>query len=594
MGIREYMGIIGGMGGREGKRGKEPKSHKTDKDHSFLQWKKAQIFPAYFADVSKSSSALCTEEKRERSPRQSGPPRIRQTPPLRVFTEKHREMKTATINGLPVLQATIDEQGDGMLRVSLVDFPAVESNFLAFRDQTNQKPVQMYAVADEEKRLVRGVIMRADYPIYREDEQNGKYFIVFTAETCRKMAEKYLAESRQNLVNLMHEDGSDVEGVTMVQFFLKDTANGIDPEGFEAIADGSIFGEYHVTNDEVWENIKNGTYRGFSIEVITGMEPMQVQSDREDVENFIQSVTNIFKNNSMSKFTKSIRTKLAKMLGLFVSVTTDKGVLFTEGDEDIKVGDAVFVDQDGEKVSAPDGDYTTEDGTVYTVKDGLVEAIAQKPEESTGDGAQETNTEDGDTAPKAEQESAEVQAAKQGFLAIVERFSASYDEIQRNIYEALRQAGYNCYIYECGSDYAVVEVWDDMAGKTRYYRFELQTNEDGSVVLGGFIEVKRAFVPVEPETQEPVTDPVAETQEPETQEPDANAELRSQVETLTGDVSELADMFSKFLDKFAETEKDIQTIKNRPAQSAHEAFRKLPETSDTKSAIAKLRERFDK
>ena len=172
-----------------------------------------------------------------------------------------------TFGGLPVFDALVPDEDTGMLKISLVDLPAVMSDFLVFK---KEREVQMYSIQDDEKRLVYGVVVRADYPIIRKSEKIGDYYIVFKAETIRKMAEKYLAEGRQNEVNVMHS--TDVDGVQMVQWFIKDSAKGIAPEGFD-VADGSLFAEFHVLNDEVWAAIKEGTYKGFSLEGVFDFEP---------------------------------------------------------------------------------------------------------------------------------------------------------------------------------------------------------------------------------------------------------------------------------------------------------------------------------
>ena len=178
-------------------------------------------------------------------------------------------MGIVTIDGLPVYQALVDSEDTGMLRISLVDDPAVQSDFLAFSKQERAAavPVKMYAVQDEEKRLVLGVVMRADFPIYRrskdKDGNEVEYYLLFKADSIRNMAEKYLVENRQNIVNLDHQEGTEQEGIHMVQYFIK--GNGLNPEGFDAIADGSLFAEFHITNDEVWDAIKDGTYKGFSL-----------------------------------------------------------------------------------------------------------------------------------------------------------------------------------------------------------------------------------------------------------------------------------------------------------------------------------------
>ena len=277
------------------------------------------------------------------------------------------------IDGIPVFNAIISDEETGMFKISLVDEPAVMSNFLAF--DKARKPV-MYAIANEDKRIVRGVVMRADVPIYRYDESFGEYYIIYKADTIRQMAEKYLLESRQNDVNLMHEDGSDVDGVQMVQYFIKDTDAGVNPTGFEEIADGSLFAEFHIVNDDVWNQVKDGTFKGYSLEGVFDLVPEQ---DGKKVESIVDSLegkfNKLFKNFNMSKF-KRFKAALAKVLAEFANVTTDKGILAWDGDDDLKAGDLVYVeDAEGNRTPAEDGDYKTDDGKVIKVADGKVSEI---------------------------------------------------------------------------------------------------------------------------------------------------------------------------------------------------------------------------
>ena len=259
----------------------------------------------------------------------------------------------------PIYEALVTSEDAGMLRISLVDLPAVESNFLAFAKEDGE-PVRLYFVRDEERRIVRGVVMRADYPILR---RNGdyEYYIVFRADTIRVMAEKYLAESRQNNVDEMHNH-AEVDDVQMVQYFIKDTAAGIAPAGFEDIAEGSLFAEFHVLNDEVWAKVKDGTYRGFSLEGAFELAPEQMKAIPKTDKN-------------MSKI-KRFKAALARLLAEFGNVSTDKGVLAWDGDEDLKEGDAVYIeDADGNREAAPDGDYVTTAAKTVVVADGKVAEI---------------------------------------------------------------------------------------------------------------------------------------------------------------------------------------------------------------------------
>ena len=286
-------------------------------------------------------------------------------------------MAIVTIDGIPVYAAVIEGEGEGMLRISLVDAPAVRSDFMKFAEE---RPVQMFSVADEDKRLVYGVVMRADFPILRVGPAGDEFYMIFKADVIRRMAQKYLAEGRQNEVNLMHVDGSEVEGVEMVQFFIKDTVRGVSPEGFDGIADGSLFAEFHVTNDEVWARVKDGTFKGFSLEGVFDLEPEQdkgwINEVVEATEGLFREYLPKFKNNMNNKIEK-FKAALAKALAVaFGQITTDKGIIEWDGEEDLKIGDEVFTPgEDGERVRPEDGDYTVEDGKVIRVADGRVEDI---------------------------------------------------------------------------------------------------------------------------------------------------------------------------------------------------------------------------
>lgn len=484
-----------------------------------------------------------------------------------------------TIDNIPVYNAIISDEETGMFKISLVDEPAVMSNFVAF-DKT-RKPL-MYAIANEEKRIVRGVVMRADFPIYRYDDDFGEYYIIYKADTIRQMAEKYLLESRQNDVNLMHEADSDVDGVQMVQYFIKDTNAGVNPTGFEDIADGSLFAEFHIVNDDVWEQVKDGTFKGYSLEGVFDLVPEQ---DKERAESIVDSLegkfNKLFKNFNMSKF-KRFKAALAKVLAEFANVTTDKGVLSWDGEDDLKAGDNVYVeDADGNRTPAEDGDYKTTDGKVIKVVDGKVSEIVDSEAEVdpteeenlasvdtdggalsyegelevgtevfvTDDEGKQTPAPDGDykttdgkTIKVADgkvteivEESAEgeddntptdVNARKQSLFAkIAAAFSESYAEKTRKIRDAIVAQGYTSYGYvqEAGDDYAIFCYCDERTNwEDKLLKFSITWDADGNPVIGDSIEVKKGFIPVD----EPNPTEQVETLSKE------NAELKRQVAEL--------------------------------------------------------------
>lgn len=315
------------------------------------------------------------------------------------------------ISGIPVYNAVIPDEKAGMLRISLVDSPAVLSNFQAFAEQQRR---QLFAVADDDAHIVRGCVMRADFPIYRRDE-NGEYYIVYKAEEIRKMAEKYLVEGRQNLVDLMHS-GDDVPGVQMVQYFIK--GNGVSVDGFDDIADGSLFAEFHITDPAIWAEVKAGTYRGFSLEGVFALEP-ETDETAKDIYDELQGLfRRIAKNKTMSKLTKIMKEVTAKIATVeFASTTTDKGVIFSEGE--IEVGAEVFgLDENGERVALEDGEYIREND-VIVIENGKVaemrEIEAPAEPETTEEAAEEEKpVETAEDEPKNDEPTAEESTEDEG------------------------------------------------------------------------------------------------------------------------------------------------------------------------------------
>lgn len=182
---------------------------------------------------------------------------------------------------LPIYYAEIDYDDEGIQFVSLVDFPAVESNFITLAAQKKNEPLRFATIEDGEQHLLVGVVMRADFPIYRRDER-GEYYLVFRKEMVRRMAEKMLYDGRTSAVNIMHTPVV-ANGINLQELFIKDSEKGIMPKGFEDIEEGSLFAVYKVHNTEVWNAIKRGDYAGFSLEGLFELKEADPDSEMEAV-----------------------------------------------------------------------------------------------------------------------------------------------------------------------------------------------------------------------------------------------------------------------------------------------------------------------
>lgn len=181
-----------------------------------------------------------------------------------------------------------DNEEELMTCISLVDFPAVNVDFMAFKEQKKEDDIKLFTFdKNSPERKITGVAIRADYPIYRYD-MRGDYYVVFEKETIDNIILKYSKMGMNNLVSLQH-NGELVDGVYMVEYFVKDSSKNITPKGFEGIEDGSLFCTFKIENERVWQSVLNGEVNGFSIEIMADMErvdnveiPLNNEEDSED------------------------------------------------------------------------------------------------------------------------------------------------------------------------------------------------------------------------------------------------------------------------------------------------------------------------
>ena len=280
---------------------------------------------------------------------------------------------------VPVYKLTIkeDDINSGVDFVALVDSPAILRNFLAFSKHEK-------FIANEEKRVVTGPLMIPEIPIYRRDD-TGEFYVVFGRDTIYQIAQKFMKELRNDKVNQMHQPDQKVQGVYMFESFIINSERGIHtPKGFEHLPDGTWFGSYKIDNEEVWQQVKNGTFNGFSVEGFFEMNMERVTDDE-----LLTKVIDIIKEGKVNKPSQVTLNSMTKE-NAFKLLTEAKKILFGES---IKFMDAVLKGADGNEINAVidgelvpgvavnvdgkpvlDGDYEVS-GTMITTQGGLIVTV---------------------------------------------------------------------------------------------------------------------------------------------------------------------------------------------------------------------------
>lgn len=196
------------------------------------------------------------------------------------------------VNGLPCYSLNIDDsENTGCFKISLVDFPAVETSFLCF----NAEPEKFnFKVTDDEKHIVTGIALRCNVPIYRVAPDGTEYYVLFTKETVEHIMQKFAKDNNGFNISIQHD--VDVNDCYVVESYLINKERGIVPQEFSDIEDGSWVVSVKIENPKVWKYIKEGNCSGFSIEILAIPEALKaaIKKDKEDYNKEIDKLKELF------------------------------------------------------------------------------------------------------------------------------------------------------------------------------------------------------------------------------------------------------------------------------------------------------------
>ena len=325
---------------------------------------------------------------------------------------------------LPVYYLELNE-GDGLTQVSLVSAPAIEENFHAFAAQAQ---TFTFAIQSEEKRIITGPAMLAERPIYRRGPDGSEYYVKFSAATIEKAVRLWATQGKYNAVNAEHS--SPVGGLFLMESFITDPARGINPpEAWKDAPAGSWFLSYYVQDDALWQKVKSGEFKGFSIEGYFTDKPAGEDAESLTAMRALEQIFLNIENQPLTEMNaKEKLTQIRALLGFSEQApdaAAEAPLAFGEGQladgtairwqgETLESGALLEVmAEDGTWVPAPDGTHETEDGQLVTTEGGIVTEIMLK---------------EGDEMPAGEDMAAEFAAIKSEYAA---KFKAQESAIAR-------------------------------------------------------------------------------------------------------------------------------------------------------------------
>jgi hypothetical protein len=159
-----------------------------------------------------------------------------------------------------VYELVIEDKEDEIFAISLVENPAIESDWVYF-----DKEVIQFAAIDTEQKMLIGPILIPDKKILRVDGEGQPYHVFFTKETVKILAQNYLRKKYTDSATLEHD--KKIKGVDLVESWVKDGQLDKSNNYGLNVPKGTWLGIFKITDDKLWNDfIKTGKVKGFSIE----------------------------------------------------------------------------------------------------------------------------------------------------------------------------------------------------------------------------------------------------------------------------------------------------------------------------------------
>ena len=193
---------------------------------------------------------------------------------------------------MKLFELTLDDSTDEVFAISIVENPAIQSDFVYFNEQ---KEILNFAEIDKDERKLVGAILIPDKRIKRLDEtDNSEYEVFFSKATVAKLAQNYLKNKYVDRATLEHD--KKIKGLSLVESWIKESKLNDKSNIYGLNAPlGSWIGVFQIDRskegDDIWNNyVKTGKVKGFSVEALLSHKLIKASS-QIDLEKHIEELS---------------------------------------------------------------------------------------------------------------------------------------------------------------------------------------------------------------------------------------------------------------------------------------------------------------
>ena len=198
--------------------------------------------------------------------------------------------------------------------ISLVEEPAIEVDYVAFDKDKETKPnLKFIEDKQNEKYMILGPALIPDKNIYRNYDGN-EFYVSFSAECIEKLSHNFVKNCYgAGCFTKDHE--SFAQGCTLAESWIKTSENDKSVDyGFDCPI-GTWFVAAKIDSIELWDSIKKGERKGFSIESWVDLEEIIENKDKKE-NDMSKQKTNLETMEVNDGFWEKLKGIIAEAMGV--------------------------------------------------------------------------------------------------------------------------------------------------------------------------------------------------------------------------------------------------------------------------------------
>jgi len=156
-----------------------------------------------------------------------------------------------------------------------------------------------FQIENDEKRIVTGPSLIPNLEIYRKDKFGNDYWVYFSKETIRDIVTKYMKNGFNTRNDVQHDGKLNNKLILIESWIIDDSVydKAYKFKEFKDVPVGSWMTSIKVLDDDIWQQVKKGELRGFSVSGYFSEEIVKMENE----ESFLIELANLLKNDNNIK-----------------------------------------------------------------------------------------------------------------------------------------------------------------------------------------------------------------------------------------------------------------------------------------------------